>query len=60
MIGSGFSRNAQKTRFDIPDMPLWADIAEELFRQLYPVGAGGDSYGGGVAPLSVDNALRLA
>ena len=60
MIGSGFSRNAQKTRFDIPDMPLWADIAEELFRQLYPLGAGGDSYGGGVAPPSVDNALRLA
>ena len=60
MIGSGFSRNAQKTRFDAPDMPLWADIAEELFRQLYPEGAGGGSYGGGVVPPSVDNASRLA
>ena len=60
MIGSGFSRNAQKTRFDAPDMPLWADLAEELFRQLYPEGAGGGSYGGGGGPPSVDNALRLA
>ena len=60
MIGSGFSRNAQKPRFDAPDMPLWADIAEELFRQLYPEGAGGGSYDGGITPPSVDNALRLA
>ena len=60
MIGSGFSRNAQKTRFDARDMPLWIDIAEELFRQLYPEGAGGSSYGGSVVPPSVDNALRLA
>ena len=40
MVGSGFSRNAQKTRFDARDMPLWTDIAEELFRQLYPESAG--------------------
>ena len=60
MIGSGFSRNAQKTQFDTPDMPLWADIAKGLFRQLYPEGAGGGSYAGSVSPPSVDNALRLA
>ncbi len=40
MVGSGFSRNAQKTRFDARDMPLWTDIAEELFRQLYPESPG--------------------
>ena len=33
MIGGGFSRNAQKTRFDARDMPLWNDIAVELFQQ---------------------------
>ena len=60
MIGSGFSRNAQKTRFDARDMPLWTDIAEELFKQLYPQSAGDGSYGAGVVAPSVDNVLRLA
>ena len=60
MVGSGFSRNAQKTRFDARDMPLWTDIAEELFHQLYPDGGGSGSYGAGVVAPSVDNVLRLA
>ena len=60
MIGSGFSRNAQKPRFDARDMPLWTDIAEELFKQLYPQSAGDGSYGAGVVAPSVDNVLRLA
>ena len=53
MVGSGFSRNAQKTRFDSRSMPLWTEIAEELYGHLYPEKAMG------VIP-SVDNVLRLA
>ena len=60
MIGSGFSRNAQKTRFHAGDMPLWTNIAEELFHQLYPEGAGGGSQGAGAGVPSIDNVLRLA
>ena len=60
MVGGGFSRNAQKTRFDARDMPLWTDIAEELFKQLYPESASDGSYGAGVVAPSVDNVLRLA
>ena len=60
MVGSGFSRNAQKTRFDARDMPLWTDIAQELFTQLYPDSADDGSYGAGVVAPSVDNVLRLA
>ena len=53
MVGSGFSCNAQKTRFDGPNMPIWTEIAEELSTQLYPE----RSIDG--TP-SVDNVLRLA
>ena len=60
MIGSGFSRNARKTRFDARDMPLWADIAEELFEQLYPESASDGSSATSVVAPSVDNVLRLA
>ena len=60
MIGAGFSRNAQKTQFDAPDMPFWADIAEELSNQLYPESASRGTYGGRVLAPSVDNVLRLA
>ena len=60
MVGSGFSRNAQKTRFDARDMPLWTDIAEELFHQLYPDSPASVSYGARVVAPSVDNVLRLA
>ncbi len=60
MIGGGFSRNAQKTRFDARDMPLWNDIAVELFQQLYPEGAGEGSHDAGATAPSTDNVLRLA
>ena len=60
MIGSGFSRNAQKTRFDAHDIPLWRDIANALFDQLYPQSSGAGSNGGHAITPSVDNVLRLA
>ena len=34
MIGSGFSRNARKSRPDVGDMPLWSDLAEALSKSL--------------------------
>ena len=60
MIGSGFSRNARKTRFDARDIPLWRDIANALFDQLYPQSVGGGSNGRRVVTPSVGNVLRLA
>lgn len=60
MIGSGFSRNARKTRFDARYIPLWRDVANAIFDELYPQSAGGVSNRGPVVTLSVDNVLRLA
>ena len=34
MIGSGFSRNARKNRPDAPNIPLWADLARALAKNL--------------------------
>ena len=36
MVGSGFSRNAEKLRPDVRDIPLWADLAELMHEALYP------------------------
>ena len=36
MVGSGFSKNAKKTRYQTDDPPLWQDIAEKMFAELYP------------------------
>lgn len=60
MVGSGFSRNALKIRFDVPDIPLWADIAEELFNHLYPERSNDVSNSGPEGSPSIDNVLRLA
>ena len=37
MIGSGFSRNADKPRSEVDDLPLWGDITREIVKTLYPV-----------------------
>ena len=60
MVGSGFSRNAQKTRFDARELPLWKDIAYQLLDQLYPKSDGSGSNGRGAVIPSIDSALRLA
>ena len=52
MVGSGFSRNANKVRSNIAPPPLWSDLAQDMFRQLYP-----DS---GSAERSASETLRLA
>jgi len=38
MIGSGFSRNAEKVSAKTPKFPLWQDLAEEIYNKLYPNG----------------------
>ncbi len=49
MVGSGFSRNAEKVSPNAPLPPLWHDIAQEMFNEL------GEDHG-----LSVNDPLRLA
>ena len=36
MIGSGFSRNADKPSSEVVDLPLWSDITAEIVRTLRP------------------------
>ena len=49
MVGSGFSRNAEKVNPSAPLPPLWHDIAQEMLNEL------GEDHG-----LSVNDPLRLA
>ena len=53
MVGAGFSRNADSTEPSAVDIPLWWDIAKEMFRRLYPQYAGTDA-------IAACDALRLA
>ena len=50
MIGSGFSRNADKPRPEVDGIPLWSDISEKLAAALYP----------DIDAPSIDDPLRLA
>lgn len=59
MIGSGFSRNAEKVRPSVAPPPLWRDLAQEMFNQLYSESESGERNGGAGA-LSTNNVLRLA
>ena len=36
MVGSGFSRNANKARPDATEMPTWSDLASSMYEALYP------------------------
>lgn len=53
MIGSGFSTNAEKVNQSTPDMPLWKQLAREMYRELYPENPDGEEQ-------AVSNALGLA
>ena len=59
MVGAGFSKNAEKKRFDVDDIPLWDDLAEKLFDRLYPERAT-RARAGTAGNISADTALRLA
>ena len=39
MIGSGFSRNADKPRSEVDDLPLWSDVAAAIASGPYPRGS---------------------
>ena len=36
MVGAGFSRNAEKSRPDAPEISVWTDLATPMYRALYP------------------------
>ena len=36
MVGSGFSRNADKTAFDAADLPSWRELTRLICSELYP------------------------
>ena len=36
MIGSGFSKNAERIRLDAKEMPGWQDLVDHFHRTLYP------------------------
>jgi hypothetical protein len=38
MVGAGFSRNAEKVSPNVPDFPLWMDLAGAMFDDLYRQG----------------------
>ena len=60
MVGSGFSRNAQKIHPDVAPPPLWKEIAQELLNELNLRSGDSEGRGTGMLGLSVDNPLRLA
>lgn len=60
MVGSGFSINAEKTRFDAVDLPLWKDIAKAIIDELYPSDSEGALHRPGAERLSPGSALRFA
>ena len=60
MVGAGFSRNATLIESDAVDIPLWRDIARELFNRLYPQYADDDPQNAGKDAVAAYDALRLA
>ncbi len=36
MVGAGFSLNATKKSKDAPKFPLWSDLTDQIFHQVYP------------------------
>ena len=59
MVGSGFSRNAEKVRFDAEDIPLWQDIAFAIHRSLDPERANEHQRNTNVPTYTAESALRL-
>ena len=42
MIGSGFSKNAHPTRPGVGELPLWHELAAEMFNEVHPSSLGGN------------------
>ena len=60
MVGSGFSKNAGKTRYQAEDPPLWRDVAQKMFNELYPEVVADPSNGSDLVQPSAENAPRIA
>ena len=60
MVGAGFSRNATSIESDMVGIPLWRDIAREMFNRLYPQYTEDDPQIAGKDALAAYDALRLA
>jgi hypothetical protein len=43
MVGAGFSRNAERGSPDLPIFPLWGEIAEAMYDDLYLAGLMGEA-----------------
>jgi hypothetical protein len=54
MVGSGFSRNAERLSSSTPPFPLWSDLAKAINESLYP------PTDGSAARVNPNEALRLA
>ena len=60
MVGSGFSRCANKVRSGVADSPLWQDLATEVTNRLYPIDSLDDESATSIRPSSTDDFLRIA
>jgi hypothetical protein len=58
MIGTGFSKNAEKTSYKAPSFPLWQQLADGMYDQLYP--SSSDSTYDKLRATSGGGALKLA
>ncbi len=60
MIGSGFSKNAQPTRPDALELPLWHELARAMFDKLHPASLGGSQHSAPASASDPNGALKLA
>ena len=60
MVGSGFSRNALKTRPDAGDIPMWPELAKAISDRLYTLGCEGDRYSEILETPTTDGLLKIA
>ncbi len=60
MVGAGFSRSAKPTQPDGNSIPLWRDIAREMFHRLYPQYTNDGSQNTSLDTRPDYDALRLA
>ena len=60
MVGSGFSKCAQKARPDASDPPSWRELATQMFERLYPKDTEGSLLSESTEKEVIENPLRMA
>ena len=60
MVGSGFSKCAQKARPDANDPPSWRELATQMFERLYPKDTEGSLLSESTEKEVIENPLRMA